>query len=244
MGGVDHPQVVDAGRGSGRGGLLGAGLGVGVAADEVRDRLPGGAALPAHLDAGQVERVEDQLDLASGQGGIDLVGVAVQRDGGGLADGAPLAPQERLVQLGGVWQRRRIAGPALGPPLERGLPGLGVDAGVVDGFRPRGEQPVQLGDAGHLPPSGLGRLAGDLDEKLLPDGEEQAFYLSPPLWPARGAVGELDAQHRTGRAAATYPRRRIRYQRRCGRGHRGWPGRAAAPRRGGRCPRRDRTGAR
>ncbi len=62
VGGVDQPHVVDAGRGAGGGGLLGAGFGVGVAADDVRDRLPGGPALPADLDAGQVERVEDQLD--------------------------------------------------------------------------------------------------------------------------------------------------------------------------------------
>ena len=61
------PDVVDAGGGGGRGGLLGAGFGVGVAADDVRDGLPGGAALPADLDAGQVEGVEDQLDLPAGQ---------------------------------------------------------------------------------------------------------------------------------------------------------------------------------
>ena len=61
---------------------------------------PAGPALPADLDTGQVERVEDQLDLAQGQGRVDLVGVAVQRHRRGLADGAPLAPQERLVQLG------------------------------------------------------------------------------------------------------------------------------------------------
>jgi hypothetical protein len=67
VGGVEEPDVVDAGRGSGRGGLLGPGFGVGVAADDVRDGLPGGVALPAHLDAGQVERVEDQLDLAAGE---------------------------------------------------------------------------------------------------------------------------------------------------------------------------------
>src|SRR5262249_57888372 len=104
VGGVDESYVVDAGRPGGRGRwLLGAGFGVGVPADDVRDGLPGGASPPADLDAGEVKGVEDQLDLAGGQGGIDLVGVAVQRHGRGLADGAPLAPQERLVQLGGVW---------------------------------------------------------------------------------------------------------------------------------------------
>jgi hypothetical protein len=75
VGGVDQGEVVDAGRGGGRGWLLGAGFGVGVPADDMRDGLPGGRALPADLDGGQVERVEDQLDLAAGQGGVDLVGV-------------------------------------------------------------------------------------------------------------------------------------------------------------------------
>src|SRR5207237_409830 len=82
-----------------------AALGVGGAAEDVRDRVPGWPALPAHLDASEVERVEDQLHLAAGQRGVDLVGVAVQRHRGGLADGAALAPQERLVQLAGAGQR-------------------------------------------------------------------------------------------------------------------------------------------
>ena len=110
--------------------------------------LPGGPALPADLDAGQVERVEDQLDLAQGQGRVDLVGVAVQRHRGGLADGAPLAPQERLVQLGGSGQRRRGAVPAVRPPLRGCLPGFGMHPAVIDRFCPRGEQPVQLADVG------------------------------------------------------------------------------------------------
>ena len=42
---------------------------------------------------------------------------------------------------------------------------------MVDGFRPRGEQPVQLADAGHLPPPALAGVAGDLDQELLADGE-------------------------------------------------------------------------
>ena len=46
----------------------------------------------ADLDAGQVERVEHQLDFAPDQGRVDLVGVAVQRHGGGLGDAAVLLP--------------------------------------------------------------------------------------------------------------------------------------------------------
>jgi hypothetical protein len=42
-----------------------------------------------------------------------------------------------------------------------------VHSAVADGLGPRGEQPVQLGDAGHVPPSALSRAVGDLDEELL-----------------------------------------------------------------------------
>ena len=74
---------------------------------------------------------------------------------------------------------------------------------MVDGFRPRGEQPVQLADAGHLPPAALAGVAGDLDQELLADSEEQAFYFPASLGAARGGVGELDAEHG---AAAQQPR--------------------------------------
>jgi hypothetical protein len=49
---------------------------VGVTADPERDRFAEGALLVADLDVGEVEGVEDQLDTATDQGGIDLVGVA------------------------------------------------------------------------------------------------------------------------------------------------------------------------
>ena len=51
-------------------GSPGPGFGVGVAADDVGDGLPGGAALPAHLDAGEVERVEDQPTLRPARDGL------------------------------------------------------------------------------------------------------------------------------------------------------------------------------
>jgi hypothetical protein len=78
-----------------------------------------------------------------------------------------------------------------------------VDPAVVDGFGPGGEQPVQLGDAGHVPPPALGGIAGDLDQELLADGKEQPLDLPSSLGAARGAVGELDAEHG---AAAQQPR--------------------------------------
>jgi hypothetical protein len=102
--GLDQVQVVDPGPDRlGGCGVVGSGLGVDVASDDVRDRVAHGAAVPADLDPGQVERVEDELDLAPDQHGVDLVLVGVQPDGGGLGDGAPLRPQERLPQL----RRRR-----------------------------------------------------------------------------------------------------------------------------------------
>jgi hypothetical protein len=56
--GGDDVQVVDAGGGRrGGAGLLGAGFGVGMTADLLGDGQPVGRAVPADLDAGQVERV-------------------------------------------------------------------------------------------------------------------------------------------------------------------------------------------
>jgi hypothetical protein len=58
--------------------------------------------LEAHVDAGEVEGVEDQLDLLPDQGGVDLVDVAVERDCGGLGDAALDRPEEGLRErLGG-----------------------------------------------------------------------------------------------------------------------------------------------
>jgi hypothetical protein len=70
-----------------------------VPADPVRHRVAHRPAVPADLDRSEVKRVEDQLDLAADQSGIDFVGVAVQPDSRGLGDGAPLRPEERLPQL-------------------------------------------------------------------------------------------------------------------------------------------------
>jgi hypothetical protein len=80
-----------------------------VAADLVRDGGAHRPVLPADLDAGQVEQVEHQLDLAADQGGVDFVAVAVQGHGRGLCNGAVFGPQERLVQLRRVGQDRRVA---------------------------------------------------------------------------------------------------------------------------------------
>jgi hypothetical protein len=78
---------------------------VDVPADPVRHAQAHRPALVADLDLGEVERVEDQLDGHPDQRGVDLGGVGVQADGGGLGDLPALRPQERLVELGGVGSR-------------------------------------------------------------------------------------------------------------------------------------------
>src|SRR5438876_7677793 len=84
VGGVEDPQVVDPGglRLLALAAVTGAGLGVPMTADDERDGLASGLALVPHLDAVQVERVEDQLHDAPDEGRVDLVEVAVQGHGG------------------------------------------------------------------------------------------------------------------------------------------------------------------
>src|SRR5450756_962283 len=56
-----------------------------------------GAARPAvvaHVDVGEVERVEHQLHPGPGQCRVDLVEVAVQADRRGRGDGAPFPPSD------------------------------------------------------------------------------------------------------------------------------------------------------
>ena len=47
-------------------------------------------AVDPHLDLGQLERVEDEIDLAARELGVDLVGVAVHPDRPGLRHRPPL----------------------------------------------------------------------------------------------------------------------------------------------------------
>jgi hypothetical protein len=208
MGGGDHRGVVDPGGRRRRAGLLGPGLGVGVPADDVRDRGPGGGTVVADLDGGHVERVEEQPGVHPGQERVDLIGVAVQGDGGGLGDLAPLGPQERLAQLAG----RGVAGRRAGAvTLQRRLAGLGMDRPVVDGLDPRGEQGVELIEAAGVVPALFGGTTGsgagpcDLDEELVPDSPEKSFDLAASLGPARAECTSLmpsDA-HERSRAAST-----------------------------------------
>src|SRR5664279_1619510 len=94
---ADQPEVVDSGVRRRVGTGFGFGARVDVAPDLVADRDTHVPALVADLQIGQVEGVEDELDAASDQGGVDFVGVAVQRYRRGLGDQATLGPQERLM---------------------------------------------------------------------------------------------------------------------------------------------------
>jgi len=76
--GHDQPQVVDSGRSWRRGCLLRSGAGVDMSSDPVGDALAHRPPMEPNMDLGQVEGVEDNLDSAPDQGGVDLIGVAVQ----------------------------------------------------------------------------------------------------------------------------------------------------------------------
>ena len=81
---------------------------MGVAADLVGQGLARVASVHAHCQAGEVEGVEDQLDLVTDQLRVDLVAVAVQRDRRGLGDPAVLGPAESFRQVGGLRQEEVI----------------------------------------------------------------------------------------------------------------------------------------
>ncbi len=120
---------------------VGAGCGVGMTADVLGDRGAHRPPVEAHVDPGEVERVEHQLDALTNKRGVDLVVTAERGHGRHLGDRARLGPQERLMDLGRGGQPHR----GHVDPGERRLCGLGTDAAVMDAFDPRREQSVQLG---------------------------------------------------------------------------------------------------
>src|SRR5215470_8868991 len=69
---------------------------------------------------------------------------------------------------------------------------------VVDRFHPGGEQPVQLGEVGHLVTADHAGVTGDLDQELLPDRAEEPLDLSSALGSSGCGVGEFDAEFRAG----------------------------------------------
>src|SRR6266536_1299951 len=177
-------------------GGVGSGFGVDVPGDVEGGGLPGGPAVVADGDVGQVVRVEYQFHPGSGQRRVDLVLVAVQADGGGGVDGAPLAPPERLGQPVGRHRRRWAGGEE---PGQRRLPGLGVDPAVVDGLDPGGEQRVELAQ---VVDRGAGRLAGagDLDQELVPDSPKQTLDLASAGGLPGSTVDQPDAEYGAGSA--------------------------------------------
>jgi hypothetical protein len=187
---ADQGEVVDPGRRRRVGAGLGFGARVDVAADLMADRDTHAAVLVADLEVAQVEGVEDELDAASDQGGVDFVGVAVQRHRRGLGDQASLGPQERLMQGRRGRQHGRVGGRE---PGQWCLAGLGMDALVVQGFDPGGEQLVHLRQG-----RDLGQCArdGELDQELLTDRAEDPFDLSPAGGFPRFGMGQLDTQDR------------------------------------------------
>ena len=157
---------------------------MGLAADHQGDRQPERAVLVADLDPGQIERIEDELDLAGDQCGVDLVAVGVQRHRRGLGDRPLRRPEERLAQQGRGRQRWRAGGIEA---LERRLLGLGVHAAVIDDLKPRREQTVELDEL---------NAVVDLDQKLVADGPEESFDLALRRGRSGACVDQPDAEHR------------------------------------------------
>ena len=180
----EQREVVDAGGRRNRDGV-GSGHGVGVAADDAGDTGAHRPALVADVDGGEVERVEDALDAAADEDGVDLEGVAVHADRRCLGHRPLLGPQERLVQL---VRRRDHERPAGNEPLERGGVGLGVDPAVIRGLDPRAEQPVHLDQVSDT-------AGGGLDEELVAHGPKEPFDLAAAFGPSRSRVDEADAEH-------------------------------------------------
>src|ERR1019366_6113626 len=128
---------------------------------------PGGPAVEEYVDRCQVLGVVAQLDAASGQRGVDGVGVALQRDGRGAGHLAGHRPAERLREPGGLGLAGRPAGLE---PADRRAAGLGVPPPVGHLLGPRGEQVVQLLQR-------LDALMGGLGQERLPDIAVQPLLL-------------------------------------------------------------------
>ena len=185
MAGLDEAEVVDPGC---RGGVrlrLRPRLRVDVAGDPLRQREAHRPALVAHLELAELEGIEEQLDLPVNEGGVDLVAVAVELDGGRLRDAAALGPEKGFAQLGRAGQRRRPLREEAG---ERRLARLRVRPLVVDALDPGGEEPVELGQVGQLP-------ALELDQELAAHGAEEALDLAARGRLAGARVDEADAEH-------------------------------------------------
>ena len=183
----EHAEVVDLGCfvvGSVRFGFWSGGW-VGVPSDHVGNGGADGTVFVEHVDLGEVERVEDQLDVPSDEGGIDLVAVGVEADGRGFGDEPGLCPQERFTdRLGCGQHRRRVANRSI-ETFDRCLSGFGVDLPVVVLFDPSGEEPFEFGHR-------LNTIGEELDLELVTDRPEEPFDLPPSGWFAWFGVPQAD----------------------------------------------------
>src|SRR5438132_13945629 len=73
-------------------------LAMDVATEDERDRLTSRMTFPVHVHAGQIVRIEAQLDAPTNQRLVDSVPIASQRDRGGAGDAAHDRPAEGLAQ--------------------------------------------------------------------------------------------------------------------------------------------------
>ena len=131
--------------------------------------LADGIGVQEQFDVRKVKGVEAQFKPAAGQAGVDLVGVALQVEGGVLAD---------LLQTGLV-------------ALQRGLFGFRMFVAVVDQFQPGPERLVQFGQAGNL--GGF-----HLRQELQTYSQKKSFLFSFSLRTIRSSMNSPDTQRSAG----------------------------------------------
>ena len=159
-----------------------------VSLDHKRHRHPALAAIESHLHLGQRKRIEHEIDLTARELGVNLVGVAVHGDRSRLGNGPPLRPTERFGQ-------RHLTRPDRHPrdeePFQWCLPGLCVNAPVVDLLNPALKDPVEILKA-------RGRAVLEFDQQLLTNRAKDTFDLPASLRPARRGMDQLNPEHGAG----------------------------------------------
>ena len=201
-----HLEVVDPGRGRFGPGGLGNGA-VGVAPRDERRRHTGLGAVQVDLDAREVLRVIAQLDTAPDEGGVDAIGVALERDRGGAGHPPCHRPPEGLSELSGSTWR-------CGPVRSKRSIGVSfvsaVHTAVGHLLGPGEEQVVQLLERGDA-------LMGRFGQERLSDVAVEPLLLAAAFWRVGLGVHEAHAEH----AHRSGPARRWRTAPRCRhRGHR------------------------
>src|SRR6266566_8150636 len=154
-----------------------------VPTEDERDRLTSRMTFPVHVQAGQILRIEAQLDAPTNQRLVDGVPIARQRNRSGAGDAAHDRPAEGFAEQrwfdGVEWT---VAGEALAGRLA----GLGVHPRVAYLFGPGHEPIIELLEAGDA--LGLG-----LEQEPLSDVAAEPLLFSASLRPIRSAVDQADA---------------------------------------------------